>query len=293
MAEALEPGGRVVRVQPLRGGVINSVHAVDVRKADGARRRFVLKRYPLSVDDAKREWAALRLARRAPVAVPEPLLLAEAGEWFEDAALVITFLPGRIRIPIDPGRLPVRLGEALAAIHASDVGGYEPVGMDRFWYGSWKGSDPFLSDVYAAVESRLSRIDLGAPALLHCDFWVGNVLWRGGRVSGVVDWSNDCVGPRGRDVGYARVDIELIWGWEAVRRFTHAYACAAGPVPDLPVWDLICGSDALDGAAWWVRGYDAVGRSDVALEHVEARLRAFLRGALERADGRSPRSNAS
>jgi aminoglycoside phosphotransferase (APT) family kinase protein len=281
MAEALESGTKIVRVQPLRGGIITSVHAVEVRTPGGATRRFVLKRYLCSADDAKREWAALQLAQRVPVEVPEPVLLAETGEWFEDAALVTTLLPGRTRIPFEPGQLPERLGETLAAIHASDVGGCVPVGVERFWYGSWKGSDAFLSEVYEAVEGGLSSIDLGVSALLHCDFWIGNVLWRDRRVSGVVDWSNCCVGPRGRDVGYARVDIELIWGWDAARRFTDAYSCIAGPVPDLPVWDLICGSDALEGAVWWMRGYNAVGRNDIALEQVQARLTALLRRALE------------
>jgi aminoglycoside phosphotransferase (APT) family kinase protein len=45
LCRELAPGGRVVRVRPMRGGVSRSVHAVWLETAGGARRGVVVRRY--------------------------------------------------------------------------------------------------------------------------------------------------------------------------------------------------------------------------------------------------------
>jgi Ser/Thr protein kinase RdoA (MazF antagonist) len=39
--------------------------------------------------------------------------------------------------------------------------------------------------------------------LVHRDFHPGNVLWRQGRISGLVDWQAACAGPAVADVAHA------------------------------------------------------------------------------------------
>ena len=68
-----------------------------------------------------------------------------------------------------------------------------------------------------AVEiSRGPAPDLPA-VLLHSDFHPGNVLWRYGRVSGVVDWPGACSGPAAADVGHCRINL-LTMGAEVASR---------------------------------------------------------------------------
>jgi aminoglycoside phosphotransferase (APT) family kinase protein len=68
----------------------------------------------------------------------------------------------------------------------------------------------------------------GLPAvLLHRDFHPGNVLWRWGTVSGVVDWQAACTGPAVADVAHCRVNL-LTFGTEAAERFTALWQHAAG-----------------------------------------------------------------
>jgi aminoglycoside/choline kinase family phosphotransferase len=70
-----------------------------------------------------------------------------------------------------------------------------------------------------AVEiSRGPAPDLPA-VLLHRDFHPGNVLWRYGRVSGVVDWLGACSGPAPADVAHCRINL-LTMGAEVASRFT-------------------------------------------------------------------------
>ena len=32
------------------------------------------------------------------------------------------------------------------------------------------------------------------PALLHGDYWPGNILWKDGRLAAVIDWEDACLG---------------------------------------------------------------------------------------------------
>ena len=63
--------------------------------------------------------------------------------------------------------------------------------------------------------------------LLHRDFHPGNVLWRRGTVSGVVDWQGACTGPAAADVGHCRVNL-LTFGTDAAQRFTVLWQRTAG-----------------------------------------------------------------
>ena len=77
------------------------------------------------------------------------------------------------------------------------------------------------------------------PGLVHIDYWPGNVLWDGDRISAVVDWEEAAYGDPGIDVAYARMEIVLS-GMEAVAdEFLATYEAAAGrPVSNLGFWEL-------------------------------------------------------
>jgi aminoglycoside phosphotransferase (APT) family kinase protein len=63
--------------------------------------------------------------------------------------------------------------------------------------------------------------------LAHRDVHPGNVLWRRGTVSGVVDWQAVCTGPAVADVAHCRVNL-LTLGAGAAGRFTAWWQRAAG-----------------------------------------------------------------
>jgi aminoglycoside phosphotransferase (APT) family kinase protein len=45
--------------------------------------------------------------------------------------------------------------------------------------------------------------------LVHGDYQHFNVLWRHGRLTGVVDWPNAATGDRGSDVGHCRLNLAV------------------------------------------------------------------------------------
>src|SRR5690606_20855011 len=63
----------------------------------------------------------------------------------------------------------------------------------------------------------------GAAALLHGDYWPGNVLWRAGRLAAVIDWEDAALGDPLADLAISRLDLLWIFGPEAMRAFTDRY----------------------------------------------------------------------
>jgi aminoglycoside phosphotransferase (APT) family kinase protein len=223
-------GGPVISARALRGGMSSAVHLLTVADgAGGQRRQAVLRRYvrpELNAEDpdiAAREARALRVA--GSVGVPTPALLAvdPAGTQAGVPAVLMSRLPGRVDWwPSDVGRWLRRLAGVLPAIHAAPL---PPTGLIR----------PFAPDPPASYQpppwARDPRIweraaDVGrepAPdlpqVLVHRDFHPGNVLWRRGTVSGVVDWQAACTGPAVADVAHCRVNL-LTLGADTAEQFT-------------------------------------------------------------------------
>jgi aminoglycoside phosphotransferase (APT) family kinase protein len=228
-------GGPVTSARALRGGMSSAVHLVTVRRPDGRRAQAVLRRYvrpdPDEPDPAAREARALRLA--GATAVPTPALLAVDPDGTQAGvpALLMGRLPGRVDWwPSDLDRWLEWLAGLLPRIHGTVLppGGAVP----RFAPYRQKNYRPPGWARYPRVWERAVEISRGAapdlPAvLLHRDFHPGNVLWRYGRVSGVVDWLGACCGPAPADVAHCRINL-LTMGTEVTSRFTVRWEQVSG-----------------------------------------------------------------
>jgi aminoglycoside phosphotransferase (APT) family kinase protein len=230
-------GGPVISARALRGGMSSAVHLLTIQDSPGLRRQAVLRRYvrPESreqePDAAWREARALRVAEA--VGVPTPALLAvdPAGAEAGEPAILMSRLPGRVDWwPSNLDRWLARLAEVPARIHAAplptpgELRPFAPYRQASYRPPGWAR--------YPRVWERAAEITHGPqprlPAvLLHRDFHPGNVLWRRGTVTGVVDWQAACTGPAVADVAHCRVNLLTI-GTGAAERFTALWQRAAG-----------------------------------------------------------------
>jgi aminoglycoside phosphotransferase (APT) family kinase protein len=214
----------------------SAVHLLTVH-GDGGRRQAVLRRYvrpELNAEEpgiAEREARALHAARQA--GVPTPVLLAADPDGAEAGvpAVLMSRLPGRVDWwPSDMDRWLRRLAETLPPIHAAPL---PPAGVLRPFapYPQASYQPPDWAR-WPRVWERATEVSHGSPprlpeVLLHRDFHPGNVLWRRGTVSGVVDWPGACTGPAAADVGHCRMNL-LTFGTEAAERFTAGWQQASG-----------------------------------------------------------------
>jgi aminoglycoside phosphotransferase (APT) family kinase protein len=230
-------GGPVISARALRGGMSSAVHLLTAYGGAGQRRQAVLRRYVRpehnveGPDIAEREARALRASGAAAVATPLLLAVDPAGVDAGAPAVLMSRLPGRVDWwPSDTGRWLRRLAELLPRIHDSPrpargtlrrfapdpQASYQPPGWARYpWV--WERA----AEIYRGPAPLLPEV------LVHGDFHPGNVLWRWGKVSGVVDWQAACTGPAVADVAHCRVNL-LTSGADAAERFAALWRHAAG-----------------------------------------------------------------
>jgi aminoglycoside phosphotransferase (APT) family kinase protein len=216
-------------------------------------RRFVRLDWLAEEPDlASREAAALDVL--AEVGLPTPRLVAvdPDGSVAGEPSVLMTRLPGRVEWdpPAVEGFLRA-LAEPLPVIHSVAVPGsaslpdYGPYPLEMRRPPVW-ASRP---DVW---ERAISLFDARPPpacdrVFIHRDYHPGNVLWDGGRVTGIVDWVNASIGSPWADVGHCRVNIASELGQEATERFLDLYRAVSGRTDDYhPYWDISAAIGGLD-----------------------------------------------
>ncbi|ROS75889.1 Ser/Thr protein kinase RdoA (MazF antagonist) [Curtobacterium sp. PhB130] len=277
------PGERVETLHLLPGGLATDAYHVRTTDCD-----IVVKVFRKADPRAELEWARLEFAQRINLPIPKPIALDLQGSWFGSPALVMSCLDGKVEL--NPPHLDTWLDEVantLAEVHRTDIAGAGPVTLSSRGVGHWSLLPLERSGLVGRATAALERTTIdGAEdlVLMHGDFHPGNVLWKDGVVSAVVDWSASRVGPRWFEVAYSRADIALLFGLGAARRFTNAYVAKVGCIPvHLAAYDLMCGLVAQHFSSRWLGAFRDQGcRSNE--EKFAERAKSFLLQALDQLD---------
>ncbi len=207
------------------------------RPVDGAdsvvlRRYVIVKVVDEEPDIAAREAHVLQFVASAPVATPRLLALDPAGAESDVPTIVMSRLPGRLDwAPADADRWLRGLAAVLPAFHAlplADTDGlrdFRPYDPESWAAPAWMRRP--------ALWERAVAVFHGPPidrerVFVHRDFHPGNVLWRRGRVTGVVDWQAACSGPPSVDAFWCRVNLMGSFGLELADRFIDVWQDVSG-----------------------------------------------------------------
>lgn len=230
VALCLHAHSRVVAVAPLPGGITADVDRVTVDSPTGVR-EVVLRRWPdedWSRGLVAREAAALTAVRGHGVAAPELLAMDEDGSDAGVRCTLTTALPGQPDLaPSDMRSWLEQLASTQSAIHR--VPGRPPTRWhgwydDRYRPLAWL-ADQGLRD--AARQAAAGPLD-DEEVLIHGDYQHFNVLWRDGRLTGVVDWPNAATGNRASDVGHCRLNLAVLFDSATAVGYLTLYEQAAG-----------------------------------------------------------------
>jgi aminoglycoside phosphotransferase (APT) family kinase protein len=297
--DALAPDGEITRVRPLRGGISSSVHMVQLKDAAGARRAVVVRRYGeyfqrTDPAAAEREYNVLEILARAAYAAPRPLMFDAEGGPFGAPTVVMTRLRGRPLLkPRNLSSYLEQVAHTLAMLHQVPTHELDFLPDQRdmvtrvLSLGRRPKTDEALQiavwDAAVAEWPRLKQAE-NQRALVHGDYWPGNMLWMRGRLVGVVDWEQPRLGDPARDVATCRGDLWVLFGQAAADEFLREYQREIGHnVGDLRFWDLLISVWAVHEMAEWAVAYRILGRPDLTTEVACERIRAFARAALDRA----------
>ena len=296
VVEVAVPGQRVLAVMPAAAAFTNSVHLLDTASAAGRRRRLVVK---LLTDDPDPERAAaefngLRIARSHGIPVPEPVYLDAAGELLGTPLVVSGFVAGRQRAsPANVTAWTGELAHLLARVHA-----IRPTARQRrsiyagnelglyFLSGAWPrkmAGHPLSEEIYGSIRQLRPGLRHTDPVFLHMDYWPGNVLWAGDRISALLDWDAAAWGDPALDVGYFRMNLFLRGIKPAADLFLDCYEAIAGPVQNLGFWELACAARPLPNPAQWIPASREMGDLTATDDRAATDYYEFVAAAIRRA----------
>ena len=193
----------LARVEP--SGTDNAIF----RLGDELAVRLARREGPTSSEAREHDWLP-RIATALSVEVPLPVALGAPGPGYPWYWSVVRWLEGET--PLGATIASDELARLLLELQAVDPAGGPPPGARRGEPLSIR--DPYVQKALRNLKvpgaSELWRRALAAPASpgarvwLHADLDARNVLVRGGRLTGVIDWG--CTG-----VGDPAVDVMAAW----------------------------------------------------------------------------------
>jgi aminoglycoside phosphotransferase (APT) family kinase protein len=288
LTRKIDATATLLRAWPLEGGISAQVMAIELIPQDGTSRRLVVRKHGAAdlADNpnvAADEFRLLHILRASGIPVPEPVLVDNSGEIFGSPCVVISFIDGTPDYtPADPIDLVHQFAAHLARIHTIDgispeitfvrertsvvteALTHQPAEIDESL------QEGRIRDTLAAAWPLTSR---NQPALLHGDYWPGNILCRDGRVLAIIDWEDASRGDPLADVANCRMEIAWTYGFDAMQAFTsHYLALTSISGGDLPHWDLAAALRPAGKLSEWAWNDDA-----------EQKMRVAHRGFVEQA----------
>ena len=299
IVETVAPGHRLVSASPAAASFTNDASILDCRTSTGKKLRLVVKLLvdkPVDAPElAAASYYALRLVRAHGIPAPEPIYLDEAGALLGAPGIVTRFVEGRQE---SDRRDPIAWAETLARllVRIHDISPSEK-DRQRLFDGNHmalyilRGDEPerragnHLADViYDTVRELRSNVSPVATSLVHMDYWQGNVLWRDGRVTAVLDWDHASYGDPVLDVSYFRMNMYLRGIKEAAEPFLQCYeAESGGTVKNLGFWELTMAARPLPDPALWIPASREMGDAAATDERAGTDFVEFVRDAKRRA----------
>ncbi len=262
------PSAVVLGAACLEGGQHADTWRVDT---ENPATTVVVRQFPVDDPAPLCEQRVLRaldgLGGLAPVALGGDL----SGRWSQYPTSLISWLDGQPDItPTDPRGWAGELGRALAAVHTVPTPRLAelPIVFDRSG-----GSQEILGGPLATeIRSRWAEVVTSPQVLIHGDYWSGNVVWRDGKLIGIVDWSGGSRGPRGFDLGWCRLDLVLLFDERIADDFLAAYEAATGQaVDEMRLWDCWAVARSDDTVESWAPNYQPLGRADLDEDELRRR----------------------
>ncbi|MFC4617634.1 phosphotransferase family protein [Camelliibacillus cellulosilyticus] len=254
----LDPNNELVRCWPLKGGKSADVTAFEIKQANEATVKCVIRQYgradlERNPNVARDEYKLLQILTSEGLPVPKPYAFDPTGERFDRPSIVIEYIDGQPVFTESVSEDTIKImATRLAMLHRINPSTHDLTFLikqtDRFHAMFEKYSDQLAGIM---VEERVQTVfDLFSQknqpnpfVLTHGDFWPGNLLWKNGKLAAIIDWEDATLTDPLLDVANSRLEIFYFFGSEATERFTTHYQklCTDCDFTRLPCWDLCVG----------------------------------------------------
>jgi aminoglycoside phosphotransferase (APT) family kinase protein len=266
----LVPGSHLLSLTVAEGSFSNYTHIVTATLKDGSPYKIVVRRYKVFGDydrgeKAIREFKAFELLNQHQVPGPEALYLDSTGDVLGTPGIVTKFVEGNLVMdtPSDPLDWARKLAKMLARIHAIPCGQEEQWFLlkgneEVSWFVKYDAPPTYMqeypggADLWRLMKDLRPTLQADTPALLHIDYWSGNILWHENEISAVIDWEEAAYGDPACDVAYAMMNITLMGFPEAADEFLKVYKSELGrEIRNLEFWKLAASVRPMTDAEDW------------------------------------------
>lgn len=250
VVQKVAPQSKLLRAWPLKGGVSAQVTALELQQPDGQSQTMIVRRHgerdlQRNSQIAADEFKLLQILQATGLAAPRPYYVDLSGEIFPTPYIVIEYIAGSTEIAeMQRSDCIQPLAAYLAKLHRVDCAKLDLAFLSQRTNGF--GERPAKLDVTLDEDRIRTALEASWPlpqqnqaALLHGDFWPGNVLWKNGQLVAVIDWEDAQVGDPLADLANSRLEILWAFGIDAMHGFTQHYQ-AMNPInfTNLAYWDL-------------------------------------------------------
>jgi aminoglycoside phosphotransferase (APT) family kinase protein len=300
----IHPESSLLRTWPLHGGASAQMTAMEVALPDGQTKKWILRRYSDWVlkyfpNAPAAEFKILQALQSIHITTQTPYLFDPSGEILSAPYLILEYIEGQPEYaPTDITRFTLQLATQLAEIHRIDSLSTDlsalPSQAKR--YATEFASRPAKMDssidenhLRETLEPHWPLPRLNEPALLHGDFWPGNILLRNGQIAAVVDWEDAELGDPLADLSFSRLNILWMFGKDAMNDFTRQYqSLTTLQFSNLPYWDLCAALYPRFFIAKWAKAWPSLGREDITEKSMRENHRWFVTQAYERLPAERP-----
>jgi aminoglycoside phosphotransferase (APT) family kinase protein len=292
IVERAFPGCRVNRKERLNGGISARATLLELTLGDGTTRPVVVRRPTRdtradALRAVEREHALLSRCAELGIVAPRP--------WFLDpdaVAIVLEFIDGAPDFaPVRPRDMLEQLATQLALIHTVPldealrfVERNDERAQER---AAHTPQQPDISLNEAHIRSLVRELwpwpQHNPDALLHGDYWPGNVVWKDGKLAAVLDWEEAAIGDPLADVALSRLDIAWAFGDDAAQTFTACYREQTRiDWQNLARWDLSIALRPMGSLSRWALAYAGppISRPDIDEASMRAGHQRFVARAI-------------
>ncbi|OJF94731.1 phosphotransferase family protein [Alkalibacterium sp. 20] len=282
---------KLINVKPLLGGTSSRLWLLTAHQG-GEIIQIALREYTdlewLAVEPEIAEQEARNLLSARHLSFAVPVLLAADPYAFKTThpTVAMSYVAGDVVLdPADRSNWIEKLAETLAQLHTNEIDvPYEYIRyfdpetkVKAVWSTCpdlWKQAFDYLN------QKKQPEIN---PIFIHRDFHPTNVLFKDSNISGVVDWSNACMGPREVDVAHCRWNLTMLYGLNVADEFLEAYLKYSTLQKYDPYWDLeALGNVYTEEPPAVYAGWKTFGKTNITAALMRERMDTFLVQALEK-----------
>ena len=285
----LNPTWKLLRSWKLKGGISAQVIGLEIAQADEQILKLVarihgdvdIEHNPTVASD---EFNLLQVLGSQGVSVPKPYVVDDSCLFFDRSALLIEYMEGQTEFaPTDRNDYIEQMASALSKLHQIDCTKVDVSFLPRQIDHDRKLRNIALlnrisieckTDIHEKILAFFQMPSKNPAAILHGDFWPGNLVWKDGRLVAMIDWEDAALGDPLADLANGRLEMLFHYGAETMEQFTKQYV-AKMPGLDrshLAYWDLY--------AAVRLAGFSEWGLDIQTVDTMSERHKVFVQQAI-------------